>query len=172
MSDDSVSTSSIVAIMNLFRSFSKACAAYKADDSVQEISSLYITAAPEANDSEYYWEKTIGSQYKGSGISHFEMIIEDNALAIAEMINDFIAEEKMTDFQKYVEKVWRESLLNLEGGKVGLDTNFFEAGGDSISAIKIVARLKNDGYEIDLPDIYMLDTIRKISDYFERKNDE
>ena len=172
VSDESVSTSSIVAMMNLFRSFSKACAAYKADDSVQEIGSLYITAAPEANDSEYYWKKTIGSQYKESGISHFEMIIEDNALAIAEMMNDFIVEEEMTDFQKYVEKVWRESLLNLEGGKIGLDTNFFEAGGDSISAIKIVARLKNDGYEIDLPDIYMLDTIRKISDYFERKNDE
>lgn len=98
------------------------------------------------------------------------MIEAENAEAVATVLNEFIIDEEMTELQKYIKELWKISFSDFIEKMIGLDTNFFDAGGDSISAIKIVAQLKNDGYEIDLADIYMLDTIRKISDYLEGKN--
>ncbi|MHB8061923.1 MAG: amino acid adenylation domain-containing protein [Ruminiclostridium sp.] len=47
----------------------------------------------------------------------------------------------------------------------GINSNFFYAGGDSIVAIQIIGRLKQAGYELELPFIFKYQTIELLSDY-------
>lgn len=164
--------SQTITLVNLFRSFSQACASYKGPDNIGDIKTLYIGAASEFNDKTLKWKEYADVAYTESGISHFAMIDKINSEKIAAIINEFVLNEDMTELQQHIKDVWTESFADSAGCAIRLDTNFFDAGGDSISAIKIVAKLKKDGYEIDLTDIYMLDTIRKISDYLEGKNNE
>ena len=164
--------SQTITLANLFRSFSRACAFYKEPNNINDIKTLYIGAAPEFNDKNLKWGKHTNAAYIESGIGHFAMIDKINSEKIAAIINEFVLNEDMTELQQHIKDVWTDSFADSAGCNIGLDTNFFDAGGDSISAIKIVAKLKKDGYEIDLADIYMLDTIRKISDYLEGKNNE
>ena len=167
-----VSAVQVIAMVNLFRSFSEACAAYEGPEKIDDIKTLYIGAAPEFNDSSEKWASYADTDYIASSFGHFEMIAPENAEAVASVLNTFLLNEEMTELQKYIKGLWEKSFSDSAGKTVGLDTNFYDAGGDSISAIKLVAQLKNDGYEIDLTDIYMLDTVRKISEYLEGKNNE
>lgn len=166
---NNIRTIQVIANVNLFRSFSAACAAYKGPDDISDIKTLYIGASPKFNDNAKKWNKYTDTVYVASNLGHFEMIEAENAEAVAAVLNEFIIDEEMTELQKYIKRLWEMSFSASERNIIGLDTNFFDAGGDSISAIKIIALLKNDGYEIDIADIYMLDTIRKISDYLEGK---
>ncbi|MEM5605639.1 phosphopantetheine-binding protein [Bacillus cereus] len=59
-----------------------------------------------------------------------------------------------------IAKVFQE-ILGTE--RVGIDDSFFELGGDSIKAIRIVSRLREYGYEINVRTIMQNRTIRNIS---------
>ncbi|MFC9327332.1 amino acid adenylation domain-containing protein [Kitasatospora sp. NPDC057015] len=52
-------------------------------------------------------------------------------------------------------------VLGLPG--IAEDTNFFQAGGDSITAVRLVARLRAAGFEADLPRIYRARTTRALA---------
>ncbi len=56
--------------------------------------------------------------------------------------------------------IWKD-LLGTE--QIGIDDNFFEFGGDSILTIQIVSRLKRLGYELQPKDVFIHQTIRKLS---------
>src|SRR5215475_1557937 len=55
--------------------------------------------------------------------------------------------EPRTEIEELVAQVWRE-VLKLE--KVGIDDNFFDLGGHSLVATRVVARLRSY-FNIDLP---------------------
>lgn len=66
-----------------------------------------------------------------------------------------------TDTEKLLEDIWRE-VLALE--KVGLDLSFFEAGGHSLKATRILSRIfQARGIEISLQDFFRNDTIRELA---------
>ncbi|MGL4589560.1 MAG: condensation domain-containing protein, partial [Mycoplasmatales bacterium] len=54
-----------------------------------------------------------------------------------------------------------EEILNIE--KIGIEDNFFELGGDSIKAIRIVSKLRENNLNVSVKNIMVLKTIRKIA---------
>ncbi len=72
--------------------------------------------------------------------------------------NDYIA--PATVEEELLAAVWGK-VLGLE--KVGVQQNFFSAGGDSIKSIQIISRLRNAGYAITVKDIFTDQTIRQLA---------
>ena len=58
----------------------------------------------------------------------------------------------VTDSQKQLGQIWSE-VLRLNPTNIGLNSDFFVLGGDSIKAIQIVAKLRNLGYELKISDV-------------------
>ena len=65
-----------------------------------------------------------------------------------------------TALQEDLGRIWRD-LLNVE--QVGLDDNFFELGGDSITALRVAARLHRMGYRVRLRDIVETGSLEKLA---------
>ncbi|PEF73903.1 non-ribosomal peptide synthetase, partial [Bacillus pseudomycoides] len=65
--------------------------------------------------------------------------------------------------------IWSE-VLCIE--KVGTNDSFFELGGDSIKAIKIVARLNNYDLDLEMKDIFQHPTIQELAPYVQQKKIE
>ncbi|MDR1135810.1 MAG: condensation domain-containing protein, partial [Clostridiales Family XIII bacterium] len=71
----------------------------------------------------------------------------------------------VTENEKMVVEVFEEILRK---SPIGIDDNFFEIGGDSIKAIRMAAKLRENGYEIAVKDIMQLKSPRLISGTIER----
>ncbi|MFB6456886.1 amino acid adenylation domain-containing protein [Chitinophaga sp. Hz27] len=72
--------------------------------------------------------------------------------------NEFVAAEQ--DVEKILVAAWQ---LVLKKDKVGITDNFYECGGDSISAIQIASQVYRQGYKVEIKDIMKLPTIRELS---------
>jgi amino acid adenylation domain-containing protein/non-ribosomal peptide synthase protein (TIGR01720 family) len=57
-----------------------------------------------------------------------------------------------TETEKQLVEIWSE-VLRAKEEEIGLESDFFALGGDSIKAIQIVARLRNAGYELKISDV-------------------
>jgi amino acid adenylation domain-containing protein len=67
-----------------------------------------------------------------------------------------------TPMQSAMAKIWRE-ILGI--GEVGVDQNFFDLGGHSISATLVAARLRREfGIELPLRDIFVYPTIAQLAE--------
>jgi aryl carrier-like protein len=64
--------------------------------------------------------------------------------------------------------LWQE-LLGVE--QVGINDNFFELGGNSINTIQIVSRLRKLGYQLQVEDVFIHQTIAQLSNVVEEKRD-
>lgn len=64
------------------------------------------------------------------------------------------------DIEGMLADIFKETM---EVQQIELDRSFFEIGGDSLKAVKIISDIKNKGYDLSLNDIYTYDTIEKIS---------
>lgn len=64
--------------------------------------------------------------------------------------------------------VWQQVLGN---NKIGVNDNFFACGGDSIKSIQVSARLRSEGYELSVKDIFANQTIRKMALVLKRINE-
>jgi amino acid adenylation domain-containing protein/non-ribosomal peptide synthase protein (TIGR01720 family) len=77
-----------------------------------------------------------------------------------------IADEKYNPPGNWIEEklveIWQE-VLAIE--KIGVTTNFFEIGGDSIKAIQVSARLKNYQLDLRVNDLFLHPTIRELAKY-------
>lgn len=56
--------------------------------------------------------------------------------------------------------VWAQVLGIVE---LGIDDNFFSLGGDSIKAIQVIARIRNNGLTVDMQDIFLYQTIETLA---------
>ncbi|MCW8092498.1 non-ribosomal peptide synthetase [Alteromonas sp. ASW11-130] len=63
-----------------------------------------------------------------------------------------------------------EDILNVEG--IGIDDNFYDLGGDSILAIRLVAKVSKAIRKIKVRDIFSNPTIRKLAIVIELQNEE
>ncbi len=59
-----------------------------------------------------------------------------------------------------IKGIWEE-VLGIEG--IGLHSNFFEVGGDSIMTIRIVNKIRNIGFDIQAKDIFTSQTIASLA---------
>ncbi|MEE1281872.1 MAG: amino acid adenylation domain-containing protein, partial [Acutalibacteraceae bacterium] len=73
-------------------------------------------------------------------------------------IKDYV--EPTTEIEKLICKSFSE-ILGIE--KIGINDSFFELGGDSIKAIRIISKLRNAGYNVTVKDIMGGKTVEKIA---------
>ena len=86
--------------------------------------------------------------------------IDTKALPKPQIVDRYIKRKPETVIQKNIHDVFSE-ILNI--GQIGIDEDFYDLGGDSIKAIRMVSRLREYGYTISLKNILKLRTIAKIS---------
>jgi precorrin-6B methylase 2/aryl carrier-like protein len=78
--------------------------------------------------------------------------------------------EPVTALQREVANIWKK-ILNLE--HIGLGDNFFEIGGDSLTGLRVVNRLREFLHEhVSLVVIFEAPTIERLSDLLERNYGE
>ncbi|MDO6428948.1 amino acid adenylation domain-containing protein [Flavitalea sp. BT771] len=69
--------------------------------------------------------------------------------------------------QQRLAEIWKAILKKSE---IGINTNFFEAGGHSLTATRMVLRLQKDmQVEVELQELFNNPTIRELSDLIEKK---
>ncbi len=79
--------------------------------------------------------------------------------------NEFIAPGN--EMEEKLSEIWK-ALLGVE--QVGINDNFFELGGDSILTIQVVSRAKRFGYNLQPKDIFVHQTIKKLSQAIAQKS--
>jgi amino acid adenylation domain-containing protein len=70
--------------------------------------------------------------------------------------------EPLTTDQELVAAVWREALDRID---IGLDDDFFDLGGDSLIALRVVAELETRGVAVPLAELYRRATVRAVAAY-------
>lgn len=71
-----------------------------------------------------------------------------------------------TPNEKWLTEVWQD-VLNLD--RVGVLDNFFNIGGDSISIMRLVFRIKQKGYSVTVKDIVDAESIRRLAPRLKRE---
>jgi|GEM_PF-441789 len=89
-------------------------------------------------------------------------------LEAAPVQNQYAAPE-YTALQRKLITAWSEILQFNESNMntIGLETDFFTAGGDSIKAIQLIHKLSERNIQLQAGDLYRYRSIKKISDYLE-----
>lgn len=77
----------------------------------------------------------------------------------AATVETYIAPRNETE--TCIAKIFKE-ILGI--GQIGIDDSFFDLGGDSIKAIRIISRLREAGYEVSVKSIMQKKTTRNISE--------
>ncbi|WP_143305919.1 non-ribosomal peptide synthetase [Chitinophaga vietnamensis] len=72
--------------------------------------------------------------------------------------NDYAAPESAVE--QVLVNAWQQVLKK---ERVGVTDNFYESGGDSISAIQVASQVYRHGYKVEIKDIMKLPTIRKLA---------
>ncbi|WP_234439178.1 condensation domain-containing protein, partial [Streptomyces sp. NRRL B-3229] len=67
-----------------------------------------------------------------------------------------------TPVEERLAAVWQD-VLGLEGVGVGVEDSFFDLGGDSIRAVRLVGALRAAGYDVSIPDVFQLKTIAALA---------
>ncbi len=71
--------------------------------------------------------------------------------------------------EKRLIDIWADVLgVNKQG--IGIDSNFFELGGDSIKSIQVASRLQKYNMRIDIKDLFDNPTIRELARYIKEKD--
>jgi non-ribosomal peptide synthase protein (TIGR01720 family) len=88
--------------------------------------------------------------------------IDKRALPAAELTSteDYVAPSG--ELEAMLCRIWEE-MLGI--GKVGVTDNFFRIGGDSILSIQVSSRIRQAGYACQVKDIFLYNTIEKLSDF-------
>lgn len=86
-----------------------------------------------------------------------------STMASQEMQKSRIAAAKQltqpsTDTEKNLQDIWSR-VLKTDKGSIGLETSFFQLGGDSVTAMKVVAETRKAGMHLTMADIFRTDTI-------------
>jgi amino acid adenylation domain-containing protein len=74
-----------------------------------------------------------------------------------------------SDTEKLILKIWRE-VLSIDD--IGVDSNFFDLGGDSLLLTRVLSGLNElEGISLDMADLFTYPTINTLSDYLTDKKD-
>nr|AID65225.1 nonribosomal peptide synthetase [Cystobacter fuscus] len=73
-----------------------------------------------------------------------------------------------TEAERVLAKVWSE-VLGRE--RVGWEDNYFELGGDSIKAIRMAARLRQEGWKVEVRQVFMHPTLEQLAGQLKRSEE-
>lgn len=85
-----------------------------------------------------------------------------------EQQKDFVT--PATELEKTLADIW-QNILNIK--QIGIDDNFFDLGGSSLAAVRVVARINQETKKnLGLTSLYQLSTIRLLAQKLEAKDNE
>ncbi|KAI0532294.1 hypothetical protein GGR58DRAFT_490724 [Xylaria digitata] len=67
-----------------------------------------------------------------------------------------------TETEKQLQLIWSK-VLKVELDSIGTNTSFFQLGGDSVTAMKVVAETRKSGMNLTMADIFRSDTITSLA---------
>lgn len=70
--------------------------------------------------------------------------------------------QPQADVQRQLQHIW-SGILELDSPTIGLDDSFFDLGGDSLGAMKVISEARKIGFELTVSDIFEHLTLEKIS---------
>lgn len=70
--------------------------------------------------------------------------------------------EPGTQLQKQLQEIWSE-VLRVDASTIGLDDSFFQIGGDSVSAMRVVSEANRLGMNMKVADIFRQDTLVELA---------
>lgn len=87
-----------------------------------------------------------------------------SAEEVAEMQTNTQSPKRLptTEIEHLMRKIWSR-VLGIRTESIGLDDGFFQLGGDSINAMKVVAESRKLGFQLTVADIFNHDTLQHIS---------
>lgn len=93
--------------------------------------------------------------------------IEDSELwrfagGIAQVNSNLVSDKTRTWVEETLVQLWSQ-ILGLEKDSISSEISFFSLGGDSISAIRMATKARQQGLKIDPKDIYTYPTLRLLS---------
>ena len=88
--------------------------------------------------------------------------IHRQALPLPETLLEEEIVPPQNDLEKCLVKIWQKVLGR---DNIGIHNNFFAIGGDSIKAIQISTRMNQDGYKVEIKDIFQNPTISTLTPY-------
>lgn len=80
-------------------------------------------------------------------------------------------EPPKTVLEKLILKIWSDILL-LNEESIGVNDHFFDLNGDSIKAIQISSRLRREGFNCDVQDLFLFVTIRSLAEKLSRASSQ
>lgn len=67
-----------------------------------------------------------------------------------------------TQVEQLLQKIWSQ-VLKIDPASIGLDDSFFQLGGDSITALKVVGEARKVGINLTMADIFRQDTLAELA---------
>ncbi|QUH28820.1 non-ribosomal peptide synthetase [Vallitalea guaymasensis] len=84
-------------------------------------------------------------------------------LKLSDKVNeDTILEEARNELEEELVKIWKE-ILGISS--IGINEDFFELGGDSLKAIRLVLKCEQIGLSLKINDLFRYPSIKKISEH-------
>lgn len=76
-----------------------------------------------------------------------------------------------TAAERILQEAWSQ-VLNKPCANIGVNTSFISLGGDSITAMQVLAHCRQSGFRISLTDVLLLDTISQLGKRLEHVNEQ
>ncbi|KAK5991451.1 Nonribosomal peptide synthetase dtxS1 [Cladobotryum mycophilum] len=67
-----------------------------------------------------------------------------------------------TNTEREMQRIWAQ-VLNIDASVIGLDDSFFHLGGNSITAMKVVAEVRRLGLKLVVADVFRYDTLEQLA---------
>ncbi|KAF4471665.1 non-ribosomal peptide synthetase [Fusarium albosuccineum] len=74
------------------------------------------------------------------------------SFSLSDLVPQGFKEQPTTDLGRRVQAIWAR-ILNIEATTIGLYERFFQVGGDSIAAMKVVSHAREEGIQLSVADI-------------------
>lgn len=105
-----------------------------------------------------------------SGKTDRRILRQMGAALTAEQISDLqlkvVGEKRQpsTQSEKRLQQIWSK-VLNIDSANICLDDSFFQLGGDSITAMKVVSEARTYGMNLQVADIFRQDVLIDLAQY-------
>ncbi|OUM45936.1 non-ribosomal peptide synthetase, partial [Bacillus pseudomycoides] len=93
--------------------------------------------------------------------------VDKKALPVPKLIVQNKYEEPRNTMEQVVIDIFKEVLEVSE--RISVNDSFFDYGGDSLKAIKVISKLRQKGYDCNIREIMDRKSARKISEFFENE---
>jgi len=107
---------------------------------------------------------------KTSNVSGIPNVFSKSQIQTASPIRSCVCVPPRTDTEKAICQIWTET-LGINANKFGVNTDFFQIGGNGLLGLNVLAIMKNVlGIKLSLRQLYQFKTVGRVVDYLNQRN--